>query len=133
MSTTNKRHNPSEICAPTQNLYSHGVEAPAGSRILHVAGEIGVRPDGTLPTTLEGQVEQLMQNFKAILASAGMGFDDIVKVQAYCLSREDIFTYAHARNKYFSGNPPATTAIVVAGLASPDWLIEVDMVAARAD
>lgn len=129
--TKNIRHNPAGMAPPTQNLYSHGVEVPDGARRLYVAGQVGVRPDGTLPDTLEGQTEQMMENFRTILASAGMSFSDVVKVTAYCLKAEDIVTYARLRNKYFDGNPPATTAVVVAGLALADWKIEADLVAAR--
>ncbi|MGI6852528.1 RidA family protein [Mesorhizobium sp. 1B3] len=67
-----------------------------------------------------------------ILASAGMDFSDVVKITAYCLKAEDIITYAGIRNRHFAGNPPATTAVVVAGLALPEWKIEADLVAARA-
>lgn len=129
--TKNRRHNPPGMAAPTQNLYAHGVEVPDGARRLYVAGQVGVRPDGTLPDTLEGQTEQMMENFRMILAAAGMDFSDVVKITAYCLKREDIITYANLRNRHFAGNPPATTAVVVAGLALAEWLIEADLVAAR--
>jgi Putative translation initiation inhibitor, yjgF family len=131
--TTNIRHDLAAMAPPTQNLYAHGIEVPAGARQLYIAGQVGVRPDGTLPDTLEGQTEQLMENFRMILASAGMTFADVAKITAYCLKPEDIITYAGIRNRHFAGNPPATTAVVVAGLALKEWLIEADLVAARAD
>jgi enamine deaminase RidA (YjgF/YER057c/UK114 family) len=133
MASANLRHNPKGVAAPTKNLYSHGVEVPDESRRLYVAGQVGVRPDGSISDRFEEQVEQMMRNFEAILASAGMGFADIVKITAYCLRPEDIITYAGIRNRYFEGNPPATTAVVVAGLALPEWLIEADLVAAKRD
>ena len=129
---TNTRHNPAAIAAPARNLYAHAVEVPAGSRHLHVAGQVGTRPDGSIAPDLEGQVEQIMANLQAILADAGMGFGDIVKINAYCLKAEDIVTYAGIRNRHFAGSPPATTAVVVSGLADPGWLVEVDAVAAKA-
>ena len=129
--TKNIRHNPAGMAPPTKNLYAHGVEVPDGARRLYVAGQVGVRPDGTMPETLEEQTEQMMENFRMILASAGMSFEDIVKINAYCLKPEDIITYAGLRNRHFSGNPPATTAGVVAGLALPEWKIEADLIAAR--
>ena len=132
MATVNLRHNPASIAAPTNNLYAHGVEVPAGSRHLYVAGQVGTRPDGTIAPDVPGQTEQIMANIGAILAEAGMGFADVVKITAYCLKPEDIYTYAGIRNRYFAGSPPATTAVVVAGLANPGWLVEVDVVAAKA-
>ena len=75
----------------------------------------------------------MMDNIGAVLASAGMGFDDIVKITAYCRSSEEIIGYAGIRNGYFSDKPPATTAFVVGGLANPAWLIEADAIAFKAD
>ncbi|WP_448955352.1 RidA family protein [Labrys neptuniae] len=133
MSTANLRRNPANIAPPARNLYAHGVEVPAGSRALHIAGQVGVRPDGSIAGDVAAQTEQIMQNLEAILAEAGMGFEDIVKLNAYLLKPEDIFTYAGIRNRYFAGSPPATTAVVVSALAVPEWLVEVDAVAARRD
>lgn len=133
MASINVRHNPPTMAQPTKNLYAHGVEVPAGSRQLYIAGQVGVRPDGSISSKFEEQVEQMMRNFEAILASAKMSFADVVKINAYCLTAEDIITYAGIRNRYFAGNPPATTAVVVAGLALPEWRVEADLVAARRD
>lgn len=133
MPTTNKRHNPASIAPPARNLYAHGVESPTGSRLLHVAGQVGVQKDGSIPDGVAAQTEVIMQNLKAILADAGMGFEDVVKINAYLLKPEDIFVYAEVRNRYFAGSPPATTAIVVSGLAVPEWKVELDAVAAKRD
>lgn len=133
MPSANIRRNPASMAAPTQNLYAHGVEAPAGSRYLFTAGQVGTRRDGTIAPDLSGQVEQIMDNIKAILAEAGMGFEDVVKINAYCLKPEDIFTYAGIRNRHFKGSPPATTAVVVPALAKPEWLVEVEAIAAKRD
>lgn len=127
---TNLRHNPKSISAPVNNLYAHGVEVPSGSRHLYIAGQVGTRRDGTIAPTVEGQTEQIMENIKAILAEAGMTLGDVVKITAYLLKPEDILTYAGIRNRYLGGTPPATTAVVVAGLAFKEWLVEVDAVAA---
>jgi 2-iminobutanoate/2-iminopropanoate deaminase len=126
-----KRHNPSSIAAPANNLYSHGVETQAGCRMLHVAGQVGVRPDGTIASTVEEQTEQVMANIKAILESANMALSDIIKINSYLLKADDIIPYARIRNKHLGGIvPPATTAVVVAGLVKPEWLVEVEVIAA---
>lgn len=133
MPSANLRRNPASIAPPARNLYAHGVESPTGSRLLHIAGQVGVRKDGSIPGDVAGQTEEIMKNLQAILAEANMGLEDIVKINAYLLKPEDIFTYAGIRNKYFAGSPPATTAIVVSALAVPEWLVEVDAVAAKRD
>ena len=134
MNSSNIRRNPQSISAPVNNLYAHGVEVPAGSRQLYIAGQVGTRLDGTIAADLPGQVEQVMANIKAILAEAGMTFADIVKIkERLCLKPEDILTYAGIRNRHLGGSPPATTAVVVVALAYPEWLVEVDAIAARKD
>ena len=74
-----------------------------------------------------------MENVRAILTSAGMTFADIVKFNAYCMSPEDIITYAGIRNRFLDGARTATTAVVVSGLADPAWKVEADLIAARQD
>ena len=133
MASANIRHNPSSMAPPTRNLYAHGVESPIGSRHHHIAGQVGTRPDGSIAPDLEGQTEQIMKNIEAILGSAGMSFADIVKINAYCLRPEDILTYAAIRNRHLAGSPPATAAVVVSALALPEWLVEVDAIAAKKD
>lgn len=129
----NKRHNPSTIAPPARGLYVHAVEVAKDSRHLYVAGQVGVRPDGTVPESLEEQTEQMMENIRVVLASAGMTFADIVKFNAYCMSAPDIIAYAGIRNRYFDGARTATTAVVVSALADPAWKVEADLVAARPD
>ncbi len=133
MPSTNIVHNPQTIAPPARNLYSHGVEIPTGSRQIFVAGQVGVRPDGSVPADFAEQVDQMMRNIEAVLASAGMDFGDVVKFNAYCMSAQDIITYAGIRNRWFGTHRPATTAVVVTGLANPDWLVEADLTAARKD
>ena len=129
----NTLHNPSTIAPPARNLYAHAVEAPAGSRHLYISGQVGIRPDGSVPESLEEQTEQMMENVRAILTSAGMTFADIVKFNAYCMSPEDIITYAGIRNRFLDGARTATSAVVVSGLADPAWKVEADLIAARQD
>jgi len=75
----NIRHTPPSVAAPF-GPYSHAVEVPEGSRLLYVSGEVGVLADGTVPETIEMQAEACWQNIIAILADAGMGVEDLVKI-----------------------------------------------------
>jgi enamine deaminase RidA (YjgF/YER057c/UK114 family) len=122
-------HNPSTIAPPARNLYAHAVEAPAGSRHLYISGQVGIRPDGSVPESLEEQTEQMMENVRAILASAGMTFADIVKFNAYCMSPEDIITCAGIRNRFLDG--ARTAMIAVSDLANPASKVVMGLIAAR--
>jgi enamine deaminase RidA (YjgF/YER057c/UK114 family) len=127
-----KRHNPATVHAPA-GKYSHGAEAPAGARLLYVSGQVGVAPDGATATGDAAQCEQAWANVKSVLAAAGMGADVIVKLNAYVTRPDLIPVYRAARDKAV-GNavPPASTLVVVAALANPAWVVEIECVAAKA-
>ena len=122
--------NPAEICPPFNNVYSHGGVIPPDSRVLHAAGQIGVRPDGTVPASIEEQAEQIWQNLLAILRGANMSVTDIVKINAYVVGAENYPAFAAARSRHLGTHKPASTAVCVASLLRPEWLLEVELVAA---
>lgn len=123
--------NPPGIAAPFSR-YSQGVEAPAGLRWLYISGQVGVRPDGTLEDGFTAQAERAWDNLLAVLAAAGMGPADIVKANVYLTRGGDLAESRRIRDAKLAGAAPASTLAVVAGLANPAWLFEVEAVAARA-
>lgn len=127
-----KVYNPKTIAAPV-GKYQHAVEIPAGMRTLFLAGQVGNLPDGSVPKTIEGQAEAAWNNIKGILADAGMGLGDLVKVTVLLTDKSQIGPSRAAREKAFGDTrPPASTLMVVAALASPDYLIEIEAIAAKA-
>ena len=122
--------NPTDICPPFNNVYSHGSVIPPDVRVLHTAGQIGVRPDGTVPPSIEDQAEQIWQNLLAILRGANMAVTDIVKINAYVVGAENYPAFAAARSRHLGTHKPASTAVCVASLLRPEWLLEVELVAA---
>ncbi len=125
------KHNPSTIAAAFSS-YSLGVEAPAQARWLHVSGQVGVAPDGALAEGLEAQMETAFRNLLAILNSAGMGPHDLVKITVFLTRPEDVGRYRQVRDRMLAGATPASTLLVVAALADPGWLVEIEAVAAAA-
>jgi enamine deaminase RidA (YjgF/YER057c/UK114 family) len=124
-----KKHNPAGI-APPVAAYVHGMEAPPNARWLYVSGQIGALPDGTVPDLPEAQIEAAYTNFKAVLESADMGPEDIVRLNVYLTSPDLIPLSLAARAKVLGDIEPAQTGVVVAALRYPEWIIEVDGVAA---
>jgi 2-iminobutanoate/2-iminopropanoate deaminase len=124
-----KRHNPTTV-APPFSRYSHGVAAPANARWLHVSGQVGVTPEGKVADGAEAQIEQAWRNVLSVLAAAGMGPHDLVKVTTFLIDRADLPMARAMRDRMLEGAAPASTLIFVAGLASPDWLVEVEAIAA---
>ncbi len=126
-----RKHNPGAI-APAFSRYSLAIEAPGAARWLFVSGQVGVAPDGGFADGPEAQMETAWRNVLAILDSAGMGAGDLVKVNAYLTRAEDTGLYREVRNRMLAGAEPASTLIVISALAHPDWLVEIEAVAAAA-
>jgi 2-iminobutanoate/2-iminopropanoate deaminase len=123
------RHDPFPVDAPYHGIYSHGVETRAGTRILHVSGQVGRTPEGHVPPDFRGQCRQALLNVSAVLSSANMTLKDIVKMSFFLVRREDMATLVEVRKELLDGVRPAITTLFVAGLVSPDWLVEVEVVA----
>lgn len=122
--------NPDGVMAPFNDAYHHVVEIPANARVVHVAGQVGLRADGTLPDTLEAQAEQAWTNLMACLGAAGMGAENVVKINAYLIDADEYPAFAAARAKALGSARPASTAVLVRQLLKPEWRFEIDAVAA---
>ena len=122
--------NPAAIMAPFKNNYHHAVVIPANARIVYVSGQVGLRADGSLPDTLGAQADQAWQNLMACLGEAGMGPENIVKINAYLIDADDYPAFAAARAKHIGDARPASTAVLIKQLLLPEWHFEIDAVAA---
>ena len=124
-----KTYNPAGIAGPFGH-YDHGVEAVDVSRLLHVSGQVGVGPDGTVPDDVAAQIECVWRNIEAVLADAGMTTANIVRTITYMLDADDVPLLAAARRQHLGADhKAASTTIVVAGLVKPEWKVEIDAVA----
>ena len=123
------RHNPKTAPAAFSN-YAVAAGAPGAARWIHVSGQVGITPDGVLGEGFEAQCEQAFRNIIAILESAEMGVENIVKVTVFLTRQEDTPHYRAIRDKVLGGHLAASTLLVISGLASPDWLVEIEAVAA---
>ena len=112
--------------------YSDAVEVPAKARWLFTAGTPGLAEDGTLPSDITAQAELAWQHIDHMLRKAGMTVNDIVKLTQYLVSAEDIPAYAAVRARMLAGARPASTLLVVPALVRPDFLLEVEAIAAKA-
>ena len=124
-----KAHNPTERAAP-QAPYSHGMEAPAGARWLYISGQVAIQPDGTVPEGLVAQTAVVFANLDAVLASAGMSKEDLVKVTMFLTQPENVAPFRALRDRWLGTARLASTLVVVQSLVRPEWLLEVEAVAA---
>jgi 2-iminobutanoate/2-iminopropanoate deaminase len=110
--------------------YSYGVEIPAGHRILVCSGQLGITPQDQVPDTIEQQTDLCFRNIGAVLEQAGFRFGDIVRINAFVVSREHLKGYMSVRDRYISDPPPASTLMIVSGFSRPEFLVEVEVIAA---
>ena len=123
-----RTHDPDSM-RPTVGSYTHGLEVPAGARLLFVSGQIPVRPDGTVPPDFEGQCRVVWDNLFAVLASARMGPEHLVKVTTYLTSRDQAEVNGRIRRERLGETRPALT-VVIAQTLQAEWLLEVEAIAA---
>ncbi|RYE11440.1 MAG: RidA family protein [Hyphomicrobiales bacterium] len=115
---------------PPFSAYSNGVEIPAGQKLVFCSGQLGITAAGAIPPTAEAQADLCFDNVAAILAESGLGLEHVVRINAYVTGREHLRPYMEARNRRFSAPLPASTLMVVAGFARPEFFVEVEVVAA---
>ena len=122
--------NPSCVHAPL-GLYSHIVSVPEGTELLFISGQLGVRPDGTTPSTIAEQADQVFSNIIALLRFHGLGPDDIIKLTTFMVAGQDGDAVRAARLKHLGSHRPASTAVFVSELVDPAWFVEVEAIAAK--
>lgn len=122
--------NPATVHGPL-GLYSHTVSVPAGTQLIFLSGQLGVRPDGSTPATIEEQADQVFANIMALLKSHDLDATSIVKLTTFMVAGHDGNAVRAARLKYLGSHRPASTAVFVSQLVDPAWFVEVDAVAAK--
>lgn len=127
----NRFSSPTTIAAPRG--YSHVVETSGPGRTIYVAGQLGLKPDGTLaggPGDFRAQAEQAFENIKAALVSAGADFSHVVKLNNYLTDIADLQSYFDIRDRYVNtAAPPASTTVAVSTLARPGAVYEIEAIA----
>jgi enamine deaminase RidA (YjgF/YER057c/UK114 family) len=121
--------NPADGVYPAGDDYVHAVEVRGAERLLLVAGTMGLDGQGRPGATLTQQLDLVWSNIRAILASAGMTVDNIVRLTSYLRDPSYAEANAAARVVALGGRAVPTTAIVVQTLVS-DWLVEIEVIAA---
>ncbi len=107
--------------------YSHAVKV---GNTIYVAGQVGIGEDNKVAAGgFEAQAKQALENLKRVLEASGAYFKDVVKLNTYVTTMEFMPVYRELRRSYFGDHYPASTLIQVAGLALPEFLIEIEAVA----
>ena len=125
-----QRLNPASVSAPFSR-YSHAVIAPEGYRGLYISGQVGADRDRKITAAFEAQAELAFQNLIACIRESGFDLQDLVKVTVLLTRASDVAAYRQLRDRMLGTVAPASTLMIVAGLAAPELLVEVEGVAAR--
>lgn len=112
--------------------YTHSVKIPADAEWLMIAGQVGMNAKGQIQDGIRKQAEQAFRNVVACLRANRMNKGDLVKLTVFLTDPRFVDAYRAARKKVLGDDiKPASTLLVVDGLASPDLLIEVEGMAAK--
>ncbi len=100
---------------------------------IYLSGQVAYDAEGTLvgKGDMKAQTLQVFRNIKEVLAAAGATLEHIIKITTYITDQKKFMDMLEARREVFGDNPPASTAVVVAGLAFPGLLVEVEAIAIK--
>lgn len=126
----NRAFYPESMHSPL-GAYAHGVEAPENAKLTFVAGQIGIDKDGNVPSDFAGQAELAWKNCMTVLEHNRLRISDVVKITHFITDPANVAAYGAIREKFLGKQRPASTLLIVAGLARPDLLVEVEMIAAK--
>lgn len=126
------RHLLPKSIRPPFARYSHGVELPPGKRLVLCSGQVGIGVDESIPEDAGAQADLCFANIAAILAEAGMGLQNIVRINAFVTDRAFLRPYMDVRDRLFADPAPASTLMIVSGFARPEFKVEVEVIAAGA-
>jgi enamine deaminase RidA (YjgF/YER057c/UK114 family) len=125
------RTNPSNISKPFTN-YSHVVTVEGAQKLVFCAGQVAADVDGKVlpPDDFEAQTKMVMQNLTNALAAGGAKLSDVTKVTIYICNPHDVPKARRILFDYFGDHPPGSTLCILRGLAHPNFLLEIEAIAA---
>jgi reactive intermediate/imine deaminase len=128
-----KHTNPPGLSKPTG--YTHVVEVPGPAKMVFIAGQIALDKDGNVVGAgdMKAQAEQVFKNLEVALAAAGAKFTDVVKMNTYVTDMDKAPAVREVRAKYFGETTPASTLVQVVKLARPEFMLEIEVIAALPD
>jgi enamine deaminase RidA (YjgF/YER057c/UK114 family) len=123
--------NPAGV-APPVGSYSHAAMIPSGVRLIVLAGQIGMRPDGSIAKGFAAQFEAALENVTTILRAQGAGPEHVVKLNTWIVQGTpiDYNEVTTIRERLLGDVKPPSTLAYVSHLFSPDLLVELEAWAA---
>jgi len=116
--------NPPQVSPPTG--YTHQIELTGSERMLIISGQVGRKLDGTIPEDPIEQLKIALENLEHNLQAASMDFSDVVKLTYYLVGEMDTQKRREIIADKMGEHPACSTLVYVAGLASPQFKVELD-------
>lgn len=122
---------PADI-APPFARYAHGVAASETGGIVVTSGQLALADDGTVPDGAEAQAALIFANLDAILRDGGTDREHILRINAFVTGREHMAGYMAARDAWLAdvAHLPASTLMIVSGFTRPEFVVEIEVMAA---
>lgn len=124
------RANPEGVPPPV-GVYSHVAIVPGGSELIVCAGQIGNAADGSCPSDALAQTANALRNVSGLLHGLGLTHRNVIKINIWMTERVDRDGWRALWHEFHKGEPPPTTLALVAGLARPEFKVEIECWAAR--
>ena len=108
--------------------YSPAVTA---NGLVFIAGQIGLRADGSIPEDPKEQIDVAFKRIEAVLKHMGLDFTDVVELVSYHVDvGSQLSTFREVKEQYIRSDFPAWTILGIAALARPELVVEIKVVAA---
>jgi len=123
--------NPESLPSGPRERFCYSFAVRTGN-VVWISGQVSMSPEGELVGVDDPikQTEQVFDNLKTVLKEAGGTLDDIVSTTTYMVDRAHMLDINDVRARYITGPcPPTSTLLIVAGLARPEFLVEISAVA----
>lgn len=103
-------------------------QAVRTGNLVHVSGVTGRDRSGVVVAQGDaaGQARQALENLRWVLAQCDATLNDVVRTRLFLTSRDDAAGIADVHREFFAAIEPAATLVIVAGLFSPELLVEIE-------
>ena len=125
-----KRINPAGLSTP--NGWTHVVVA-SGGRTIYIAGQTPADKNGSVAKSVREQATQVFENLNTALATAGVGFEDVVQANYYMVDIADVPIMHEVRARYITSDFPASSLVEVKRLARDEFRLEIAAIAVASE
>ena len=127
-----ERSNPAGMNVRMQQgrpAYSHVATVTGPGKTIYVAGQLGRDAQVNIVGDMRAQMEQTFKNLEACLKEAGASWADVVKTNTFVTNYAEFAKCSDVRMRYIGVASPTSTTIEIKGLAQPEAMVEIELIA----